>query len=182
MGDAADVWRERGLRDAAAAGDPDAWRSLYDPAYPKVAAYVRWRAGGRPDLADDVLQETWLVAARRLPAFDPAACRFAAWVCGIAANVVRGQVRSRLRYRRRVGELPADADPPARADGGPDGERVAAALADLPERYERVLRAKYLDGRTVDEIAAADGQSAKAVESLLTRARQAFREAYTRGD
>jgi RNA polymerase sigma-70 factor (ECF subfamily) len=44
--------------------------------------------------------------------------------------------------------------------------------------YEAVLRAKYLEGQSVADIAAGRGDSAKAVESLLTRARQAFREAY----
>jgi DNA-directed RNA polymerase specialized sigma24 family protein len=41
-----------------------------------------------------------------------------------------------------------------------------------------VLQAKYLDGRSVADIAAEWGESLKAVESLLTRARQAFRELY----
>ena len=41
-----------------------------------------------------------------------------------------------------------------------------------------MLRAKYLDGRSVADIAAAGGETPKAVESLLTRARQAFRDAY----
>jgi DNA-directed RNA polymerase specialized sigma24 family protein len=41
-----------------------------------------------------------------------------------------------------------------------------------------VLRAKYLDRRTVDEIAADQGLTPKAAESLLGRARQAFREAF----
>ena len=50
---------------------------------------------------------------------------------------------------------------------------AAAALALLPARYAAALRAKYLDGRTVDEIAAAAGQTPKAVESLLSRARAA---------
>jgi RNA polymerase sigma-70 factor (ECF subfamily) len=58
-------------------------------------------------------------------------------------------------------------------------ESIAAALAALPEHYERVLQAKYVDGRSVQEIAEDSGQSFKAVESLLTRARQAFRDAYT---
>ena len=58
-------------------------------------------------------------------------------------------------------------------------ERIAAALAgDLPERYEAALRMKYLDRRTVAEIAAEWGETEKAVESLLGRARAAFREAY----
>jgi RNA polymerase sigma-70 factor (ECF subfamily) len=57
-------------------------------------------------------------------------------------------------------------------------ERVAAALAELPERYEAVLRMKYLDRSSVGEIAAQTGETEKAVESLLGRARAAFREAY----
>ncbi len=44
-----------------------------------------------------------------------------------------------------------------------------------------MLRAKYLDGLSVAEIAAARGETTKAIESLLSRARQAFRKAY-RGD
>ena len=52
----------------------------------------------------------------------------------------------------------------------------------LPERHEAVLRAKYLDGRTVREIVADWGETEKAVESLLTRARDAFRAAYERSD
>ena len=56
------------------------------------------------------------------------------------------------------------------------------ALAELPEHYEGVLRAKYLDRLTVEAIANARGDTLKAVESLLARARQAFREAYERGN
>ena len=168
-----EAWRERGLRDAALGGDAAAWRALYDGAFERVTGYVRWRCGGLADLADDVVQDAWMTAA----AFEPKDCRFAAWVCGIAANVLRHHLRSRTRYRRRVGSL-GDVDPPTETVDREKAERVAAALANLPERSERVLRAKYLDRMSVDEIAAAWGESPKAVESLLSRARQAFREEY----
>jgi RNA polymerase sigma-70 factor (ECF subfamily) len=49
---------------------------------------------------------------------------------------------------------------------------------ELPPHYEQVLRAKYLDAMSVQAIADESGDSPKSVESLLTRARQAFREAY----
>lgn len=180
MGDAVNVWRELALRDAAAAGDPAAWRALYDAAFDRVAGYARWRAGGLDDLADEVVQETWLTAARRLQAFDPAKGPFAGWVTGIAANVMKAQ----LRARRRRPTVPLSGAEPAPAPTGPaeQAEGVARALADLPDRYEQALRAKYLDGMAVDAIAAAWGETPKAVESLLTRARQAFREAYAGRD
>ena len=53
-----------------------------------------------------------------------------------------------------------------------------AARAELPERYEAVLRMKYLERMSVADMAAARGETEKAVESLLSRAREAFREAY----
>jgi RNA polymerase sigma-70 factor (ECF subfamily) len=179
MTDANEAWAERGLRDAALGGDAAAWRNLYDRAFDRVAGYVRWRASGLADLVDDVLQDAWMTAARRLAAFDPHKCRFAAWVCGIATNVLRHHLRSRTRYRRRVGPL-GDADPLAPAgDAARDrAERVAAALAVIPDRCEQVLRAKYFDRLTVQQIADEWGETAKAIESLLSRARQAFRDQY----
>ena len=55
-------------------------------------------------------------------------------------------------------------------------------IADIPgamvEHYEAVLRAKYLDGASVADIARSRGESVKATESLLTRAREAFRAVF----
>ncbi len=174
-----DVWRERAVRDAVLAGDTAAWRAWYDEHFARLAAYVAWRCGNIPDLTDDVLQETWLTAVRKLRSFDPAKAPFAAWLCGIAANTARNAIRSRRRQRKRtesIGEhQPASDVDRAAIDRA---ERVADALSTLPDHYEAVLRAKYLDRMTVEEIAASRGESLKAVESLLARARQAFREAY----
>ena len=173
------VWRERGLRDAVLAGDETAWKTLYQESFAGLYAYVLWRCAGLRDAADEVVQETWLTAVRRIGRFDPARGGFAGWLCGIAANVLRNHFR-RERVRRSSGAyaIPRQDSGRLRDPARQDSERVARALAALPERYEAVLRAKYLDGRSVADIAAAGGESPKAVESLLTRARQAFRDAY----
>jgi RNA polymerase sigma-70 factor (ECF subfamily) len=176
-------WRERTIRDAVLAGDTAAWRAWYAEYFDRLVAYARWRCGGLADLADDVTQEAWLAAVRRLRAFDPEKGPFFAWLCGIAANAARNALRSRRRRDKRTRPLGPNDDPPA---SDPDtaatekAERVALALAALPDHYEAVLRAKYLDRMTVEQIAAARGDSPKAVESLLARARLAFREAYER--
>jgi RNA polymerase sigma-70 factor (ECF subfamily) len=175
-----DTWRERTIRDAVLAGDAEAWRLWYDAHFDRLAAYVRWRCAGLRDLADDVLQETWLVAVRRLRAFDPAKGAFFDWLCGIASNAARSAIRARCRQKARSRPLaPGDDRPTSDVSEASDkAERVATALAALPDHYEAVLRAKYLDRLTVEAIASARGDSLKAVESLLSRARQAFREAY----
>src|SRR5438067_1263605 len=94
-------WRERAIRDAVLAGDPAAWRAWYDEHFDRLAAYARWRCGGLAELAEDVIQETWLTAVRRLRSFDPDRAAFFAWLCGIASNAARNAVRSRRRQRRR---------------------------------------------------------------------------------
>jgi RNA polymerase sigma-70 factor (ECF subfamily) len=72
---------------------------------------------------------------------------------------------------------------PGGADPGPRielKEQIGLAMTALPERYQAVLRAKYEEDLAIAEIARKWGESLKAVESLLARARGAFREAFVR--
>jgi RNA polymerase sigma-70 factor (ECF subfamily) len=176
MQDTDRVWRERGLRAAVLAGDTQAWQTWYDHSFADLLAYVRWRCAGLGDLADEITQDTWLIAVRRLRAFDPERSSFAGWLRGIAANVVRNHLRGRRRAAPTTSLNGAETAKDQTNEA--DKERIARALASLAERQEAVLRAKYLDQRSVAEIAAEWGETCKAVESLLSRAREAFREAY----
>jgi RNA polymerase sigma-70 factor, ECF subfamily len=171
------IERERTLRQQALAGDTTAWRALYDSAFADLWAYVTWRCAGLRHVAEDVVQETWLVAVRRLGDFDPARASFAAWLRGIAANLLRNAFRCRTPQPAGMdaAAIASSADEQQRLE---EAEQIARALADLPERYEAVLRAKYLELLSVEAIASDWGETPKAVESLLTRARQAFRTAY----
>src|SRR5262245_42036881 len=176
------VWRERGLRAAVLAGDEAAWRAWYDESFAGLAAYVAWRCADLRDLADEVVQETWLTAVRRVRSFDPQQAPFAVWLRGIAAGLLCNHFRRQRRQDRHTHQVgrsgivngTAESDLERREQT----ERIARALAELPEHYEAVLRAKYLDGQSVQQLAEARGETLKAVESLLTRARQAFRAAY----
>ena len=161
------------LRRAVLAGDQGAWRALYDSAYAPLWAYVVWRCAGVRALAEEITQETWLVAVRRIRDYDPRKGPFVAWLRGIAARAIQNQLRG---HRHVLPLVDSDVAQPARDTDA--AELIVRALAELPERYEAALRAKYLDGLRVEEIAAAWKSTPKAIESLLTRARQAFREAY----
>lgn len=180
MGDRERVEYEKGLRAAVLAGQESAWRTLYDAHDGDLRRYVSWRCGGITDLADEVIQDTWMTAVRRIRSFDPAAGRFVGWVHGIAALTLKNHLRKRRRSnikRRELVEVPAASE----VHGDDDRPlRTAQALAELPPRYERVLRCKYLDGQAVNTIAKSWNESPKAIESLLTRAREHFRIAYER--
>jgi RNA polymerase sigma-70 factor, ECF subfamily len=170
---------ERGLWHAVLAGDDQAWRAWYEASFEPLYAYILWRCAGLRDVADDIVQETWLTAVRRLRQFDPERAGFGTWLRGIAGNLARNH----FRKEKRRPTLPlANADLPAKSDADSErreqAERIAQALAAIPQHYEAVLRAKYLDQESVADIAVARNESVKAVESLLTRARQALREAF----
>jgi RNA polymerase sigma-70 factor (ECF subfamily) len=176
------VEREGLLRGAVLAGDENAWRTWYEGNFDDLHHYVLWRCGGRRDWADEIVQETWLTAVRRVRHFDPRQGSFLAWLRGIAANILRNDLRRRRRLPQSQQTNDGHNGDRGRAESREEDrqreEQVAAALDALAEREEAVLRAKYLEGLSVAEIAATRGETPKAIESLLSRARQAFRDAY----
>jgi RNA polymerase sigma-70 factor (ECF subfamily) len=175
------VWRERGLRSAVLTGDERAWRTWYDEAFPDLYAYVSWRCGGLRDRTEEVVQDTWLIAVRRIRRFDPEQGSFGAWLRGIAANVLRNHFRRSSHRESRMQPLNGEVAATGTSNQCREqAERIARTLAGLSDRHEAVLRAKYLEQQSVTQIAEAWQETPKAIESLLTRARQAFREAYER--
>ena len=173
---------DRLTRAAVLAGDEGAWRTWYDQTYDGLYQYVLWRCGGRHDWADEVVQETWMTAVRRIRRFDPARASFAAWLRGIATNVLRNHVRRHMTRKRHI--QPLDGSPVVDGSNGRPIEqeersrRIMRTLATLPDQYEAVLRAKYVDRQTTAQIAEVGGETIKAVESRLGRARAAFRKTY----
>lgn len=177
----------RGLRE----GRPDAWRALYDALAERV-----WRGVARllgPNSAEvaDVVQETMMAAARSARGYDPGSGSLWNWVWGIARHQVALHFRKRQRDDRlKRGDWLADgrlarwldgAEPPTDPlEAAELAGLVRLALAELPDEYESLLTAKYLDGATVEAIAARDRTTETAVRSKLARARDAFRTAFLR--
>lgn len=168
-------------------GDSDAWRSLYDANAQRVWCLVARAVGAGSTDVGDVVQETFLAAARSAASFDPARGSLSAWLTGIARRQIA------LHYRRRKRHLPPanscgidpashatslmdDCDDPASAFAADErADRVRAALTELPTDYEVLLVTKYVDGASIEQIAIAESSSAEAIRSKLARARRAFR-------
>jgi RNA polymerase sigma-70 factor (ECF subfamily) len=167
---------ETALRRAVLAGDRSAWEVLYESAFDGLYAYVQWRCGGMRAWTDDLVQETWLVAVRRIADFRPEQGLFLTWLRGIASHLLHKHFRELRRQPAAfdgIQELPTLTVRPDAA-----AERIGQALAGLPVHYEAALRDKYVDRRTMEEMAQEGKTTIKAVESLLSRARSALREAY----
>lgn len=176
MEDLERIWRERGLREAVLTGDEQAWRLWYEESFAELYRYVLWRSGGMPDQADELVQEVWLTVVKRLESFDPARGSFAGWLRGIASQVARNHYR-RQRRCSRIPPVPTQNSREQQTQRE-RAEQVARTLAELPEHYEAVLRDKYLDGLDLKTMACQRGTTVKAIESLLVRAREAFRAIY----
>jgi RNA polymerase sigma-70 factor (ECF subfamily) len=169
-------WEERGLRAAVLAGDEAAWRVLYERHFDAVYRYVYANAGRDVHRTEEIVQECWMIAVRRIRTFDPSRGGFGDWLRGMARQVILGQQRKWARRHRLAEYAPVASIATTATSGGV--ERLSQVLTSLPDHYESVLRAKYAEQRSVAEIARQWGRSSKAVESLLSRARTAFRKAW----
>ena len=173
------VQRDQLLRMAVLGGDEQAWRTWYEESFDDLYAYVHWRCAGMQDRTDEIIQETWLWAVRRVRQFDPNRGSFSVWLRGIAANVLRARFREEKKRRGRLEPVAVET---LQAGGSEKGalhaRQIARTLAALPEQYESVLRAKYFDGLSVARIAELEDKTPKAIESLLSRARRTFQQLY----
>jgi RNA polymerase sigma-70 factor (ECF subfamily) len=108
-----------------------------------------------------------------------------AWLYQVSRSRLIDHWRREARRVRKLRLLTAGqadevvADP---ADSVVSGQRVMAALDQLPASQRAVLVLRYLEGHSVGQIGETLGRSAKASESLLARARQNFDDKYQEQD
>lgn len=170
------------------AGEEQALTDFYNRYADPLFAFIYHRLSTSRDDAEEVWQDTLLAAVHALPAYRGQS-RLFTWLCGIARHkigdhcrrtrrvldpVETGQSLDELGERMAVGPLPEEIL--ARMD---TRLRVVETLAALPDEYRTVLTARYGDGCSVSEVATLLGRTYKATESLLSRAKAAFRAELT---
>lgn len=180
-----DTQTETILHQAILRGNEGAWNVLFQRHFGLLYRYVYVRSRKNREMTEDIVQECWLVAVRRIASFEPERAPFQAWLQGIARNVL---LNHRRRWQRlhemeqRVGRGAELVTPPPQVAKIDTAELVSLALTSLSPAYQEAITAKYGEGLTVAEMAARSGKSPKAVESLMSRARAAFRREYKQLD
>ncbi len=162
---------------AMARRDRTAWGVMYERHVEDVFGLIYYLIGGDLGGAEEVCQETWLIAIERFDSFDPHKGKFRDWLTGIARHRVLRHYRC-ATYQTLDDRPDGLTDALAPLESLEEIERadvVRAALLCLDKDRRRVLLDKYIDELPVAEIAARMGRSAKAVESLLSRARSQLR-------
>jgi len=153
----------------AAQRDPARFVDLYDLYFHRVWAYVVRRAADRAE-AEDVTSEVFRRALENLRGYEWRGAPFVAWLLKIAANTLsHGWEKS----RRESGDpLPETAEPDA------DLERRAMLfqlVERLPWAQRRVIELRYVEERSLAEIAAELQKTEGAVKQLQRRALETLR-------
>lgn len=161
----------------AAAGDAVAFSQLYDAYAPRVRRFLRHQLGD-PDVAEDLLQRTFVKMIEALPRYRERGLPFGAWVFRIARNAVIDHRRTSRPAEPIEAALdqPATAgDPALEAERSAEATLLRAALDELPADQREVLVWRFFAELSPAETAALMGRSNGAVRTLQHRALQALR-------
>ena len=142
-----------------------------------VYRYLRPRCGSTT-LAEDLTSEAVLAAVDRLAAGEIERLTVP-YVVGIARHKLVDHWRRAARDQRRLTLLRGGADG-VWMDAGFEPDRAAATLAALSPMHRTALTLRYVDDLRVRDVASLIGRSVEATETLLVRAKRAFRHAYER--
>lgn len=163
---------EEELMDRYLAGDRAAFAALFGMLAPRVHGFFL-RSFGARDVADDLLQTTFLKLHRARDTFRPGA-KVRPWVFGIAARVRADELRRRYRLPRTVTDEALEdlrfSVAPPKPEASEIATRVQAAIAELPEGQRVVVLLHRFEGMTFGEIGEALGTAEGAVRIRAFRA------------
>lgn len=162
---------------------PDDLAGMFGRHARELLRYCTRRVG--PQLAEDVVAETFLVAHERRHRFDPQRGELLPWLYGIATRLLRRHVRDEIRALKRVPHLDeAGHDDTAadRVDAQRSIARLSVVLAKLPRRQRDVLMLYAVAELEYAQIAAALEIPLGSVQSSLHRARAKVRAAMSEED
>ena len=182
---------ERELVRSMLAGDERAFNTFFEAYFPRVYRFALPRLAGDAEASKDVVQATMVKAMRNLASYRGDAALFS-WVCQICRRQIVDYLRATHRRSSKVVlledspdisaaldsiEAPQEDEPMHRYSADETRRLIRTVLDRLPSRYGDVLEWKYVEGRSVEEIGDLLGIGHTAAQSLLARARVAFREA-----
>jgi RNA polymerase sigma-70 factor (ECF subfamily) len=138
------VW----LLAAVARGDEDAFKRLYDATRAKLYG-VLLRILRRPDLAEEVMQETYLKVWTNAVKFDPTLASPITWMVAMARN----RAIDIMRKKSEVSIAAETAAPLARREMTEELKRLLACLGKLDPEKQRIVLLAYYSGWSREQLA-----------------------------
>jgi RNA polymerase sigma-70 factor (ECF subfamily) len=147
-----------------------------------VYGFIRSRLAPRYDIVDDLVQEVFLAAWQNIQDYRREGA-LQGWLLGIARHKVEDYYRARLRAPESMTEAELDLAAGSTTpdfDGSMDREEVRSetwrVMSTLSEPYRLILIWRYWEKISARDMAVRTGKTEKAIERLLARAREQFRE------
>ena len=168
----------------ARSGNAEAWKALYQRHFPSVWRYA-YTLINEVHQTEDVVSETMLALLKGINSIDGEATKISAWLRSVVRHKVADHHRRNYRFRQRMEQIEADKSQSA-SDRCPAEDlateetrrQITQVLESLSEKHRLVLEWKYQDGQRVRAIAERLGETEKAVEATLYRARREFRKKF----
>jgi RNA polymerase sigma-70 factor, ECF subfamily len=173
-------------------GEDAAIIEFMDIYFPRLYRFALSRLNHNATDAEDVVQQTLTIAARRISTYrgEAALMTWLAQIC--RRELVRYQKQNQRRERvvalfddeplaAALFETLADeeSDNPTKfSERSELVSMVHLVMDQLPGRHGDVLEWKYIDGLSINEIASRLDIGAEAVQSLLARARRTFKQGF----
>ena len=158
-------------------GDPEAFDVVYEAHRARIYGFLV-RLSRHRDVADDLLEETWLRLVSKAGTLRPDT-RLAPWLLTVARNLYWSHCRSQRVDEEGRGSIglwpavPAEPSPYDTVVGHQLANRLERAIAALPLRHREALLLVATEGLTPAEAAEACGITPEALRQRLARARAA---------
>ena len=162
---------ERTLIEAAQA-DPARFVDLYERYFHRVYGYVIRRTRGRPE-AEDITSQVFERALTNLARYEWRGLPFSAWLYRIAANAMSDR---RRQIERDSADPPPDVPDPLESEEIERHAMLFQLVERLPEVQRQVIEMRFVDQKTIREIASALDRSEGAVKQLQLRALENLRK------
>lgn len=180
---------DRALVARMLAGERRAFDEFFAANMPRLVAHAARRSALDAAAIEDVVQSTLIKGLRSLGQYRGDASLYT-WLAKICRNELADLHRAAARRPTVVSlykveglprefsriRAPEHAEPPQALHADQHSVSLMRVMAALPEQYARALEAKYGDGLSVKDIAKMLNLSRIATQSLLARAREAFRQ------
>jgi RNA polymerase sigma factor (sigma-70 family) len=168
---------ERELTRAAQAGELSAFEKIYRSTAGRIYA-VCLRLSGRPEIADELVQETFVRAWRKLPGFRGESA-LTTWLTRIAVNVALSERKKSARLEDRLEEpgIIEELGVPRETGDAESSIDLERAIAALPPKARQVFVLHDVEGWKHEEIAERAGIAVGTSKAHLHKARAALKEA-----
>jgi len=156
----------------AAQADPARFLELYERHFHRVYAFVSRRSGNRA-VTEDITSQVFEQALANLPKYEWRGIPFIAWLLRIASNALADRWHD---IARDAHEPPPDVPDKAESEGIELRAMLSQLVERLPDAQRQVIEMRFVEEKSIREMAAALNRSEGAIKQLQLRALENLRK------